>query len=133
MELDPVDAALARLERGNGGRRRGGQRSEARRRLEDRVAVRHPAGLLRRGPGEQPAAAADEQLRATELADLGSLDAAAELAGEQLHAVADAEHGNAELEQPRVEPRRAVGVDRRRATGQDQAARPEAADLSGPT
>ena len=110
-----------RLERGDRRRRRRGQRGEARRRLEDRVAVRHPAASAR--AAGRPAAGPCSRTvssRAAELADLGALDLAAERQREQLHAVTDAQHRDAELEQLRVELRRAVGVHRRRAAGEDQ-------------
>ena len=55
------------------------------------------------------------QLRAPELPHLGALDAAAEREHERLHAVTDAEHGDAELQQLRVQLRRARRVHRRRA------------------
>ena len=48
---------------------------------------------------EQPAGVAHLQLGAAELRHLGALDVAAELERHRLHAVTDAEHGNAELEQ----------------------------------
>ena len=51
------------------------------------------------------------------------LDVAAELERHRLHAVTDAEHRDAELEQLRPQRRRVIGVDRRRAAGQHQAAR----------
>ena len=120
VELDAVEAALDRLDGGHGRRGRRGERGEPGRRGEDRVAVRHPAGLLGRQAGQQPPRLADRQLRAAELADLGALDLAAEVEREQLHAVADAQHRDPELEQLPVQPRRAVGVDRRRAAGEDQ-------------
>ena len=47
----------------------------------------------------------------------------------QLHAVADAEHRDAELEQLAIQARRAVGVDRGRAAGEDQALGLAPADL----
>ena len=100
-------------------------------RLEDRVAVRHPARLLGGQPGQQLARLADRELRAPELADLGALDAPAERQRDELHAVTDAQHRDAELEQLRVEPRRAVGVHRRRAAAEDQALRPAPRDLLG--
>src|SRR5919202_360951 len=78
------------------------------------------------GPG-----LADRQARAPELAHLGALDAAAERAREQLHAVADAEHRKPELEQLGVEPRRPVGIDGGRAAGEDQPLRPAPPDLLG--
>ena len=115
VELDRVDAARRVLERGDRRGGRGGELGEARGRALDAVAVRHPAGLLERQAGEQPARLADAQLGAAELADLGVLDDAAERVREQLHAVADAEHRDAELEQRRVELRRARRVDRGRA------------------
>ena len=45
----------------------------------------------------------DRELGAAELADLGALDPAAELGRQQLHAVADAQHRDAELEQLGIE------------------------------
>ena len=115
VELDAVDAALDALDRGDGRGARGGERREAGRRLEHRVAVRHPARLLAGQAREQPAVLAHGQVRAPELADLGLLDASAERVDEKLHPVADAEHRNAELEQPPIERRRARA--RRRMRG----------------
>ena len=68
-------------------------------------------------PGEERAAAAVE-LGLAELGDAGALDLAAELERHQLHAVADAERRDAELEERRVDPRRVLGVDRRRAAAE---------------
>ena len=124
VELDAVEAALDVLQRGDRRLRRARQRAEAGRRLEDRVAVRHPAALLRRRAGEQPPGLGHRQLRAPELPHLGALDAAAEREHQRLHAVTDAEHRDAELEQLRIEPRRAVGVDRGGPAGEDQPLRP---------
>ena len=102
------------------------------RRGEDGVAVRHPAALLGRQPGEQPAVLVDGELGAAELADLGALDAAAELGapaaacrsrcrapGSRARAAAGSSFG------------RAVGVDRRRAAGEDQALGLAPRDLLG--
>ena len=89
------------LHRGHRRAGRGGQRREARRRLVDGVAVRHPAGLLARQPLQQHSGLGDLQLRAPELAHLGLLYAAAERVDQQLHAVADAHHRDAQLEQTR--------------------------------
>ena len=129
VELDPVEAALDVLQRGDGRLGRARQRGEARRRLVDRVAVRHPARLLGRRAGQQPARLGDGQPRAAELADLGALDPPAERQHERLHAVADAEHGDPELEQLRIQPRRALRVHGGGAAGEDQALRVAAADL----
>ena len=100
VELDPVEAALGVL--GRGDRRLGarGESREARRRLEDGVPVAHPALLLGGQAVEQPAAARrDGQLGAAELAGRRLLDLAAELVDHHLHPVTDAEHRDPELEQ----------------------------------
>ena len=86
-----------------------------------RAAARRAAGPAR----------ATRQLGAAELADLGGLDDAAERLREQLHAVTDAEHRDAELEQRRVELRRARRVHRGRAAREDQALRRAPRDLGG--
>ena len=132
MKLDAVDAALDVLERGDrrAGRRR--QRGEARRRRVDGVAVRHPAGLLARAGRRTAAPARGRSARERPNSPISAPSTrAAELGRDQLHAVADAEHRDAELEQLAIQPRRAVGVDRRRAAGQDQALRLAPADLLG--
>ncbi len=59
-------------------------------------------------PAEQHARLGDVQVGAPELAHLGLLDAPAERVHEQLHAVADAHHRHAQLEQAEVQRRRAV-------------------------
>ena len=124
MELDAVEAAVRRLERSDRrlGRRR--ERGEPGWCLVDGVAVRHPARLLMRQVAQQAPLLVHGQLRAAELADLGALDLAAEVEHHRLHAVTDAEHRDAELEQLVAQLRRAVGIDRRRAAGQDQATGP---------
>jgi len=53
VELDPVELALRRLERATADSVDVGQRREARRRLVDGVAVRHPAALLMREVAQQ--------------------------------------------------------------------------------
>jgi hypothetical protein len=82
--------------------------------------------------GQQPAGLGHREVRAAELALLGALDAAAEPEGQELHAVADAQHGDPELEQLAVERRGARRVDRRRAAAEDQALRLAAPDLLDP-
>ena len=123
VELDAVDAALHVLDGGDGRGARGGQRGEARRRLEDGVAVGHPAGLLAREVREQTTGLFHDQVGASEFADLGLLDAPAELAHEQLHSVADAEHWDTQLQQPALQPRRVRRVYRRGPPREDDAAR----------
>ena len=129
VELDAVEAALDVLDRGDRrlGRRR--QRGEALGRRVHRVAMRHPARLGVRRPGQQAAVLGHGELRAAELADLGALDLAAQREDERLHAVTDAEHRDAELEQLRIEPRGARRVHRRRPAAQDQALRRALAHL----
>ena len=108
VELDAVEAALDVLERGDRRLRRARQRGEARRRLVDRVAVRHPARLLRRRAGQQPARA-----RRTVSCERPNSPTSApstrppSVQHQRLHAVTDAEHGDPELEQLRIQPRRA--------------------------
>ena len=129
VKLDAVDAALGVLDGGDRRGARGGQRGEAGRRLEDGVAVRHPAGLLGAACRAAARRARHVQIRAAELADLGLLDATAELVHEQLHAVADAHHRHAQLQQLAVQARRALGVHRRRPARQHDAARLALGDL----
>ena len=72
-----------------------------------------------------------DQLRPAILAGRGALHFAAERLAHQLHAVADAEHRDAELEDLRIALRRAVGVHARRAAGEDQPLRRELAHPLG--
>ena len=102
------------LEGGDGRDARRGELGEALGAALDRVAVRHPAGLLGGQAGKEATERTEVELGAAELADLGALDEAAERVREELHAVADAEHGDAELEQAAIERGRPGCVDRRR-------------------
>jgi hypothetical protein len=129
VKLDPVDAALHGLECRHRGSRGGRQRLESGRRRKHGVAVRHPARLLPRRAVEQPPGLGHGQLRAPELPHLGAFDASSQLARQKLHAVTDAEHGNAELEQLVLERRRAIGVHRRRPAREDHSLRPPSSDL----
>jgi hypothetical protein len=123
VELDAVQAALRVLHRGDGRLGGGGERREARGRLEDGVAVAHPAALLRRHAVEKVAVLGDHQLRAAELADLGALHAPSQREHHRLHAVADAEHRDTELEQLLPQCRRPVRIHGGGAAGEDQALR----------
>ncbi len=60
------------------------------------------------GPASSRPGSLHGQTRAAELAHLGALDAAAELEHHRLHAVTDAEHRDAELEQLAAQLRRAA-------------------------
>ena len=133
VELDPVEAAVGQLAGGDRRARAGGERGEALRRLEDGVAVAHPAALLLRQAAEQAAAAvAQDQVGAAELARLGRLDPAAERQHHRLHPVTDAQHRNLEIEQLGRERRRPRLVDRGRPAGEDQAPSASARGSSPP-
>ena len=119
VELDPVEAARRVLEGADPGRARAGDDARARRRSHDAVSVAHPDGLLGREIAEEGALAGRE-LGLPELADTGLLDASAELERQELHAVADPERRDPELEDRGVTARRAVGVDRGRPAREDQ-------------
>ena len=118
--LDAGEAALDVFEAGDLGAVGGGRDDRALRGLGDAVVVAHPRGLVRGQAGVQDTAVTgDADLGAAELADAGRLDDAAERAGQQLVAVADAEHRDAGFGELRVHARRAFGVHARRAAGED--------------
>src|SRR2546423_8200201 len=98
MELHAVQVTLRICEGGNRSRRGRGDDLGASRRSGDRVPVRHPDRLLSGQSGEELGLRRG-QIRLPELGYAGSLDSAAEIQGEQLRAVADAERRNPELEQ----------------------------------
>src|SRR2546423_2475140 len=83
-----------------------GHEFESWRYLHHLIAVAHPhlehAVSFRRAQIfnalEQPGVASCTYLRITEFSDPAGLDLAAKLLSHRLHAVADAEHGNAKLE-----------------------------------
>ena len=88
----------------------------------------HPHRLLGRQVLEELGLARLE-LGLPELRRARPLDRAAEVAGHQLHAVADAERRDPELEDPRVDLRGAVRVHRRRPAGEDERGRVAPRDL----
>ena len=71
------------------------------------------------------------ELGLPELRRARALDGPAEVARHQLHAVADAERRDPELEDPRVDLRRAVRIHRRRPAGEDERGRVAPRDLGG--
>ena len=73
-----------------------------------------------RPASSRPPAPARFSVGAAELARLGALDAPAERERHRLHAVADAEHRDPELEQLGAQRRGALRVDRGRAAREDQ-------------
>ena len=68
---------------------------KTRRHLGDGVTVAHPDGQLAMEAVEQRARLADRDERRTVLVGAAGVDLAAEMMGDQLHPVADAQHGNA--------------------------------------
>ena len=134
VELHARHAPAEVLEGGDLGAGRAGRRpSKPVGRRRHRVAVAHPHRLLRRaGRGTAwTSGRGDRERRATELGQPGALDGAAERERHRLEAVADAEGGHAGLEQRRIDARRALGVDRRRAAREDDA-RPAGGPASPP-
>ena len=130
VELDAVELALGVLEGGDRRRARARDDARARGRRRDRVAVRHPRGLLFGQAGEERAFV-HAHLGLAELGDSCSVDAAAQVLGHQLHAVADTERGDPELVDPRVDPGRAFRVDRSRAAGEHERERVAPPDVFG--
>ena len=97
----------------------------------DRVAVRHPHRLLRGEVAQQQPLRSRHHghFRAAELGQPGALDHAAQSLRHRLEAVADAENRDAGVEQRRVDRRRTLGVDGRRAARQDHRGRLSGDDL----
>ena len=124
VELHGVEAPLRRGHRGDRAVPRGGQRPEARRRREDGVAVAHPhrdapGGRVRATPSKSRSGVLQGDLGAAVLPVGARLDLPAQEQGHGLHAVADAEDGNARLEQRGRRQRRPLVVDAVRASGED--------------
>ena len=86
------------------------------------VAVGHPHGqvILVLDALEQDAVVLRRELGATIFAVRGGHDLAAEVVGQQLHAVADAEHRNTHVEVFHVQLRASPFQNGRRPAGQDQ-------------
>src|SRR5216684_3581922 len=101
MELDPIDPVA----------------------VGERVAMAHPDGELDVEPFEQGGRLPDGEQRGPVLMGAPGIDLAAEMVGDELHSVADAEHGNAGPERFRVDLRGIFLVDARRASAEDQSSR----------
>ncbi len=123
VELDGIKAALRILEGGERCRGGAGDYAGAGRSSGDRVAMTHPDGLLAGQLGAEQRSLLDPHLRLAELPHPGSLDLAAQVLRHQVHAVADAEHGNAQLEQLLVDAGRVLDVDRGGPAREDDRAR----------
>src|SRR5256885_11737188 len=83
----------------------------------------HPDGQLAVQPSEEHVRVAYRQQRGAVFPRAAGVDLAAEMMGDELHAVADAEDRNARPKRLRVDLRRAGVVYARRAAAQDQAGR----------
>src|SRR5262245_23743117 len=128
MELQPINGSRAMANRGDRARVRGGQREEVLAHRVDLIAVAHPGNRFAGNAGEQAVGFLNADMRTSKLAAARRLHLAAERLAGELHAVADAEHGNAEVEDRRVELRRPRLVDAGRSTGENKAAWCQLAD-----
>src|SRR5205807_4698048 len=122
VELDAHDAGVAGESR-QWGVGAAGQRMEARRQLGDVVAVAHPDRHLGGQAREEVPGVLHLDEGGSVFAVVGGQDLAAEVVSDQLHAVADPEHGDAGLERGRVDLGGAAVIDAGRAAAQDQAGR----------
>ena len=111
VELDRVEASFGILHRGDRDLVGAGGHAEPLGRPRDGVAVAHPHGVLGGEVLQQPSAAGvgDAEASTAVLALAGGRHLAAERPSHQLMPVADAQHGDAQLEQPGVDLR-AVGL-----------------------
>ena len=130
VELDGVEVPGGVLH-GRHGHRGGPRRDrEACGRLLDVVTVTHPHRLLVRQPAEQHGTLRPRlDLRLAVLAAGGAVQAAAQVARQQLLTVADAQDGHAQVQNGRVQVRRAGLQHRAGPAGQDHALQVGAADL----
>lgn len=121
MELDAVEAARF-VGDGRGGREvRVAGEAEARGHVRDGVAVAHPDGGLFGDAFEERAAAVPIENGVAVFVLVRTGDFPAELAAHELHAVADAQHGDTRLEDGFVHLRRAFRIDAGRTAGEDDA------------
>ena len=91
--------------------------------------VAHPVNSLFRHPGKEGGGGVDGQLGLAVFPGNGLAALAAQKMHHQLHAVADAQHRDAQGEQGRIHRRCAFFKHRGRAAGEDQRIRPEGAHL----
>ena len=123
VELDAIEVArwVGQARVGRGVRLR--RRLETGREARDRVGVAHPDRLLGAEAGKDAVGRPDADDRRAVLALRRAHDVAAELAGHELRAIADAEHGQAAAPDGRVGLRGAVVVDGVGAAREDHALR----------
>ena len=104
------------------------QAAKPRGRFQDGVAVTHPDRQLRREIIEEPGPLLDPHTGRSVFAFTGRGDLAAELVGEQLHAIADAQHRDAGIERRRVAAWGGLLVDAGRSSREDERLRRPVAD-----
>ncbi len=131
MELHRVQPAFGVLHRRDRDLVRASRDAEPLGRACDGVPVAHPHRARPCGSREQPGRRLDVHRRRPVLPAAGRGNLAAELTGQQLVAVADPQHGNADPEQVRVHAGSALGVDRRRPARQDDPGRTPGSQLGG--
>ena len=121
VELQTVDGQRTMADGGERAGGRSGEWHEILRDAVDLVAVAHPDIRLRGHPGEERRLVDHLTGRPPVFAGGGLPHAAAQGVACQLHAVADAEHGNPQPKQRGVAPRGSRLVDARRASREDDA------------
>ncbi len=132
VELHAVDPAFVVLEDGDRRILRRGAGDEAGRRDGDGVEVTHPHVVdVWRIVRQYERRRVSTQLGSPVLAAQAAPDGATEVLGDELGAVADAEHRHAQLVDRRVERRRTVDMDALGSAGEDQRRRPAGVDLRG--
>src|SRR5690554_1391437 len=139
MELHAVETTVLVGHGGNGTARRAGDHLEALGERDHLVAVAHPyiqgqytvIGHRVLDAVEEGALADQIHAGIAELTDIAALDPAAQLGSHGLHAVADTQHGHAQLEHQLGRPGAALGGDRLGAAGENDALGREGADGLG--
>src|SRR5712691_10290250 len=96
---------------------------EAGRHLGHRVAMAHPEWQLEVEPFKQRGRLADGEQRGTVLVGAAEIDLAAQVVGDELHPIADTEHGNPGAERFQVDLGRVFLVDARGPSAEDQSRR----------
>ena len=111
VELDRVELALDVFHGGNRRARCAGSGAKPGRHGDHRVVVAHPARVRRRKALEQHRIGLDFELGLAELSRSTTSDFASERLRHRLHAVTNPKHGNAKLEDGRVQSGRVGLVD----------------------
>src|SRR5207253_3384014 len=132
VELDAVHRAGDVPDGGDRAGFRGGQRAEVAADGVDLVAVAHPHGRLGRVAAEERVVAVgDGEGGPAELPGGRRGDGAAQGVAGELHPVADAQHGDVQVEHLRVALRGVRLVHARRPAGEDDALRVQLLDAFG--